>query len=72
LFLKDKGGAGTNATAQEAAACKYFGSCNDKNGKPLTVSCGNGITGTYGYCIMGKKKSIQQQIDDSIKKGEIQ
>ncbi|MCM2338940.1 MAG: lytic murein transglycosylase [Burkholderiales bacterium] len=49
----------------EGAACKYFGSCN------VTISCGNNKKGTYGQCVMGKKLSIEQQISDAIKKGEI-
>lgn len=65
LFLKNNGGAGSNIASQENAACKYFGSCAG------TVSCGGGVTGTYGQCILGKKVSIQNQIDESIKKGEI-
>jgi len=65
LFLKSNGGAGSNPASQETAACKYFGSCS------VIVSCGGGKTGTYGQCIMGKKLSIQQQIDEAIKKGEI-
>ncbi len=65
-FLKSKGGAGSDLAKQENAACKYFGSCN------VVVSCGGGVSGTYGQCIMGKKLSIQQQIDESIKKGEIE
>ncbi len=57
LFLKAKGGDGTNETNQMNAACKYFGSCSQ------TVSCGGGVKGTYGQCILGKKVSIQNQID---------
>lgn len=65
FFLKDKGGSGSNVANQEAAACKYFGSCS------VVVSCGDGVSGTYGQCILGKKVSIQKQIDESIKNGEI-
>lgn len=63
LFLKHKGGGENTTDAKKiAAACSYFGSCF-KNGKPLIVSCGGKVTGTYGQCIMAKKASIQKQID---------
>jgi len=65
IFLKSNGGDSSNVANQENAACKYFGSCSQ------TVSCGSGATGTYGQCILGKKVSIQQQIDASIKSGDI-
>ncbi len=61
LKLKNDGG----VNDQLGAACHYFGSCSS------TVSCGGGTNGTYGQCVMGKKLSIQQQITDSINKGQI-
>ncbi len=65
LFLKANGGAGSNSTNQENAACKYFGRCTQ------VVNCGGGVTGTYGQCIMGKKLTIQQQIDKGIADGTL-
>lgn len=70
LFLKDKGGAGTNLANQEAAACKYFGACKRSNGEPWLVSC-HGTQQTYGQCVMSVKTSFEKQIAAAIAKGEI-
>jgi hypothetical protein len=64
VFLKNKGGAGSNTSNQEAAACKYFGSCG------VLVTCGS-TKKTYGQCVLAKKLSIQKQIDEAKAKGEI-
>lgn len=61
VYLKKMGG----STNQQEAACKYFGGPG--------ISCGtNAGIANYGNSVLGKKVSIQKQIDESIKKGEIQ
>ncbi len=67
IYIKALGGSEPNEKSQTNAVCEYFGNCNNSN-----ISCGNGIVGTYGQCVMGKKASIQQQIDAEIKAGKIE
>lgn len=61
LYLKSVGG----LSNEKEAACKYFAGPNSSCGKSEGIN-------EYGNGVMGRKLSIQQQIDEAIKKGEIE
>ena len=60
VYLKKMGG----ISNQKEAACKYFAGPNNNCGSNAGIN-------NYGNSVMGKKLSIQQQIDDAIKNGKI-
>jgi hypothetical protein len=60
IYLKKNGG----TSNEREAACKYYA------GPGNSCSTNSGI-GRYGDQVMGKKLSLEKQIEDSIKKGEI-
>lgn len=64
LKLKKDGGDSTDINNQKEAACKYFG------GSKRNCSYSAGIN-AYGNSVMGKKLSFERQIEEAIKKGEI-
>ena len=64
LFLKRNGGGTDDESKQMAAVCAYFGKCDQQH----LVYCPKPTLLTYDECVMGKKTSIQQQIDAQQKK----
>ncbi len=57
MYLTDLGAIGTSASAQNTAACRYYGSGLDKKGTYAGISC------SYSRSVMSLKYTIQANID---------